>query len=165
MLIFLHVFNDYSNRLLVGAPKSYDPLQPGVKSPGVLFRCPVDGDVTSCTEVIVDTTGNVMLKAVKMLILAHLSQRLIGELIVYPCSGVLRCCCRPPFSNVKNVGRGNESLYKWSRSLDQDGRHANILLKPLKIFFSRTGSPMILKLGMKHLGLKLCNVYIMMNLG
>ena len=41
------------------------------------------------------------------LILAHLSERLIGELIVYPCSGVRRrrrcrrCCCRrPPFSNV-----------------------------------------------------------------
>ena len=45
------------NRLLVGAPKSYDPLQPGVKSPGVLFRCPIEGDVTTCTEVIVDTTG------------------------------------------------------------------------------------------------------------
>ena len=33
--------------------------------------------------------------------LAYLSQRLIGELIVYPCSGVRRrrrCC--PPFSNV-----------------------------------------------------------------
>ena len=38
---------------------------------------------------------------------AHLSQRLIGELIVYPCSGVRRrhccrrrfCCCQP-FSNV-----------------------------------------------------------------
>ena len=37
--------------------------------------------------------------------LAHLSRRLIGELIVYPCSGVRRRCCRrfrgcPPFSNV-----------------------------------------------------------------
>ena len=35
--------------------------------------------------------------------LAHLSQRLIGELIVYPCSGVRRRrrrCRRPPFSNV-----------------------------------------------------------------
>ena len=37
--------------------------------------------------------------------LAHLSQRLIGELIVYPCSGVRcrcrrSCCRRPPFSNV-----------------------------------------------------------------
>ena len=32
--------------------------------------------------------------------LAHLSQRLIGELIVYPCSGV--CCrrCCAPFSNA-----------------------------------------------------------------
>ena len=63
-----------------------------------------------------------------------------GELIVYPCSGV-----RP--SSVHNfkhlllwnrlanqsqilcgasLGRGNESLYKWSRSHDQDGRHAHI---------------------------------------
>ena len=36
-------------------------------------------------------------------LLAHLSQRLIGELIVYPCSVVRRrrCRCRrPPFSNV-----------------------------------------------------------------
>ena len=33
--------------------------------------------------------------------LAHLSRRLIGELIVYTCSGVRRRCCRcPPFSNV-----------------------------------------------------------------
>ena len=41
-------------------------------------------------------------------LLAHLSRRLIGELIVYPCSGVRRRRCRrrrrrrrrPPFSNV-----------------------------------------------------------------
>ena len=96
-----------------------------------------------------------------------------GELIVYPCSGI-RCRCRrrcrrrrcrrqqclnifssetalpikaklyvePPWEG------GNESLYKWSRSHDQDGRHAHIWYKPLKIFFSRTRSPMILKLGM-----------------
>ena len=42
--------------------------------------------------------------AVCYLLLAHLSRRLIGELIVYPCSGVRRCCRRrrrrPPFSNV-----------------------------------------------------------------
>ena len=31
--------------------------------------------------------------------LAHLSRRLIGELIVYPCSGVHRCG-RSPFSNI-----------------------------------------------------------------
>ena len=35
------------------------------------------------------------------MILAHLSRRLKGELIVYPCSGVRRCCrCRSPFSNI-----------------------------------------------------------------
>ena len=33
---------------------------------------------------------------IRGLILAHLSQRLIGELIGYPCFGV-RCCCRQPF--------------------------------------------------------------------
>ena len=33
--------------------------------------------------------------------LAHLSQRLIGELIVYPCFGVCRCRRRrSPFSNL-----------------------------------------------------------------
>ena len=32
--------------------------------------------------------------------------------------------------------------------------------KPLKIFFSRTRSPMIFKLGMYHRGLKLYKVYI-----
>ena len=32
--------------------------------------------------------------------LAHLSLRLIGELVVYPCSGVRRCRRRPLFSNV-----------------------------------------------------------------
>ena len=35
-----------------------------------------------------------------LIFLAHLSRRLIGELIVYPCSGVRRSCGRPPFSNV-----------------------------------------------------------------
>ena len=50
---------------------------------------------------------------------------------------------------------GNE----WSRSHDQDDCHAHIRQKPLKIF-SRTKSPMILKLGMQHLGLKLCKNFI-----
>ena len=57
------------------------------------------------------------------------------------------------------LGRGNESLYKWSRSHDQDGRHAHIWLKPLKIF-SRTRSPRTLKIGMQHKGLKLYKDYI-----
>ena len=36
--------------------------------------------------------------------LAYLSQRLIGELIVYSSSGVRRCCCcrRSPFSNISS---------------------------------------------------------------
>ena len=48
--------------------------------------------------------------------LAHLSRRLKGELIVYPCSGVRRCrrrrrrrrrrCCSPfPNINISEVGR------------------------------------------------------------
>ena len=43
-----------------------------------------------------------LLPSINYWFLAHLSQRLIGELIVYPCSGVRRCCRRrrPPFLNV-----------------------------------------------------------------
>ena len=77
-------------------------------------------------------------------LLAHLSRRLTGELIGYP-------WIRLPSSSVRSsvhifkhlllrnrlanqsqilcgasLGRGNESLYKWSRSHDQDGRHAHI---------------------------------------
>ena len=47
----------FSIRLLVSAPKSYDPLQPAVKSPGILLRCPLDGASTACDEVVIDTTG------------------------------------------------------------------------------------------------------------
>ena len=80
--------------------------------------------------------------------LAHLSQRLIGELIGYSWSGV-----RPSASVVRrpsvvnnfkrlllqnrlpdqcqilcgaSLGRGNESLFAASGSHDQDGRHAHI---------------------------------------
>ena len=82
--------------------------------------------------------------------LAHLSQRLIGELIGYRWSGV-RPSVRPssvvrrrPFTMLKDLllqnclanqsqilcgaslGRGNESLFAASGSHDQDGRHAHI---------------------------------------
>ena len=43
---------------------------------------------------------------------------------------------------------------KWTRSHEQDGK------QPLNIFFSRTSSPMNLKLGMQHWGLKHYKVYI-----
>ena len=80
-------------------------------------------------------------------LLAHLSQRLIGELIGYPWSGV-----RPSASVVRpsvvnnfkrlllqnrwsdqsqilcgaSLGRGNNILFAASGSHDQDGRHAHI---------------------------------------
>ena len=71
-----------------------------------------------------------------------------GELIVYPWSGVRRpsasVVVRRPSTFFKHLllrnrlaeqtqilfgaslGRGNESLYKWSGSHDQDGRHTHI---------------------------------------
>ena len=60
-----------------------------------------------------------------------------------------------------SLERGNESLYKWSSSHDQDGRHGYKKQKPLmKIFFSRTRRPMILKLGMKQQAMELYKVCI-----
>ena len=59
-----------------------------------------------------------------------------------------------------SLGRGKESIYKWSMSHDQDGRHTNIYGKPSKIFSYRTNSPMIMKLCMEHCVLKLYKVYI-----
>ena len=76
-------------------------------------------------------------------LLAHLSRRLIGELIVYQWSGVRR---RPSASSTMlkhlllrnrladqsqilcgaSLGRGNEILFAASGSHDQDGRHAHI---------------------------------------
>ena len=35
-------------------------------------------------------------------------------------------------------------------SYDQTGRHADIWYKPFKMFFSQTGKPMTLKLGMNN---------------
>ena len=115
----------------------------------------------------------VFISNIVKIILAHLSQRLIGEFIGYPWSGVRRqspvvvrsrfqtsFSWKPLGQSKPNfmwclLGKGNQSLYKSFRSHDQDGRHAHIWKKPLKIFFSRTGSHMILKLGMQHLRLVL----------
>ena len=79
--------------------------------------------------------------------LAHLSRRLIGELIVYPWSGVRRPSVCPSSTSstmlkhflLRNrlayqsqilcgasLGRGNESLFAASGSFDQDGRHTHI---------------------------------------
>ena len=89
------------------------------------------------------------------ILLAHLSRRLIGELIVYQWSGVRRpSVVRRPSSASStmlkdlllrnrwsdqsqilcgaSLGRGNESLFAASGSHDQDGRHAHIWSKPFK---------------------------------
>ena len=98
--------------------------------------------LTSCCQFIM------MKKYLLMVILlAHLSQRLIGEPIVYPYSGVRgrrccrHCCCLQPFSNifssetawpikakfyVEPPWEGGTKVCKWSRSHDQDGCHAHI---------------------------------------
>ena len=87
-----------------------------------------------------------MLGKAYVLFLAHLSRRLIGELIVYPWSGVRRTSTvrRPSSTMLKHLllrnrladqsqilcgaslGRGNEILFVASGSHDQDGRHAHI---------------------------------------
>ena len=76
------------------------------------------------------------------LFLAHLSRRLIGELIGYSWSGV-RPSVRPSFTMLKDLlrnhwanqshilcgaslGRGNESLFAGPGSHDQNGRQAHI---------------------------------------
>ena len=70
--------------------------------------------------------------------LAHLSRRLIGELIVYPWSGV-RPSSSTMLKHLRNrstdqsqilcgasLGRGNKILFAASGSHDQDGHHAHI---------------------------------------
>ena len=84
-----------------------------------------------------------------MYVLAHLSQRLIGELIGYSWSGVRPSSVRRPSSVVvhnaqrssspkplfqskpnlcgASLDRGNDILFAASGSHHQDGRHAHIL--------------------------------------
>ena len=54
---------------------------------------------------------------------------------------------------------------KWSRSRDQDGHYGYKTQKPLKIFFSKTRRPMILKLGMNHQAIEPYKVNINHDLG
>ena len=101
--------------------------------------------------------------------LAHLSQRLMGELTVYPWSGVRR---RPSSTMLRHLllrnrladqnqilcgaslGRGTEFC---SRHLGHMTKMAATPINgknPSKIFFSRTGGPIFTKLGMWHRGLQ-----------
>ena len=88
-------------------------------------------------------------KAHMITLLAHLSRRLIGELIVYQWSGVRRpssasstmlkhLLLRNRLADQSQIlcgpslGRGNDILFTASGSHDQDGRHAHIWSKPFK---------------------------------
>ena len=97
--------------------------------------------------------------------LAHLSRRLIGELIVYPCSGVCRHCRgRPPFSNVFSSVTAWPIKAKfyveppWEGGtkvcINGPGHMTKMAAMPIygknpsKIFFSRTSGPISMKLGL-----------------
>ena len=100
-----------------------------------------------------------------------------GELIVYPYSGVRCRCrrCRRRRQQCLNIFSSETALpikakfyveppWEGGTKVYINGpghmtKMAAMPIKPLKIF-SRTRSPMILKLGMLHWGLKLYKVYI-----
>ena len=95
---------------------------------------------------------------VRRFILAHLSQRLIGELIGYPWSGV-RCLSssvvvRPQFQMSSPLKPLGQSKPNFMCSLLGPGHMTKMAAtpiygkKPSKIFFSRTGGPIFTKLGM-----------------
>ena len=97
--------------------------------------------------------------------LAHLSRRLIGELIVYPWSGVRRpSVVRSQCSNIffsETAGGIKAKFYvepPWVGGTISCSRHLGHMTKraatfiygknPSKFFFSRTGGPIFTKLGM-----------------
>ena len=114
------------------------------------------------------------LSASQILFLAHLSRRLIGELIVYPWSGVRRrpsssvvrpsVVRRPQCSNIffsETSWPIKAKFYvepPWVGGRKFCSRHLGHVTKmaampiygknPSKIFFSRTGGPIFTKLGM-----------------
>ena len=104
-------------------------------------------------------------------LLAHLSRRLIGELIVYPWSGVRPSSVVPSqCSNIffsETAGPIKAKFYvepPWVGGTIFCSRHLGHMTKmaatpiygknPSKIFFSRTGGPIFTKLGMQHRGLQ-----------
>ena len=99
--------------------------------------------------------------------LAHLSRRLIGELIVYPWSGVRRRTSSVVHSQCSNIFFSETAwpikakFYvepPWVGGTKVCSRHLGHMTKmaatpiygknPSKIFFSRTGGPIFTKLGM-----------------
>ena len=118
-------------------------------------------------------------------LLAHLSQRLIVELIGYSWSGVrpsvrrpspVRSQCSKIFFS-KSDWPTKAKFYvepPWVGGTNVCSRHLGHMIKmaaiplygknPSKIFFSRTGKPIFTKLGMLHLGLQPIIVCQMMTL-
>ena len=68
------------------------------------------------------------------------------------------CRLKPNFKWSLN-GIGERNVFKWSRSHDQDGRHAHMWLKHEKIFFSGTKRLMTMKVCMHHQVLKYYQIY------
>ena len=98
--------------------------------------------------------------------LAHLSRRLIGELIVYPWSVVRRPQCSNIFYS-ETTWPIKAKFYvesSWVRGTKFCSRHLGHMTKiaatpiygtnPSKIFFSRTSRRISTKLGMYYLGLQ-----------
>ena len=103
---------------------------------------------------------------------AHLSRRLIGDLIVYPWSGVRRrpsSVRRPQCSNIfsETAWPIKAKFYVeplWVGGMKFCSRHLGHVTKmvatpiyrknPSKIFFSRTGGPIFKELCMEHQGLQ-----------
>ena len=103
-------------------------------------------------------------------LLAHLSQRLIGELIGYSLSGVRPASSSLTISNIffsKTACPIKAKFYvepPWVGGTKVCSRHLGHMTKmavtplygknPSKIFFSRTGGPIFTKFGMYHRGLQ-----------
>ena len=101
--------------------------------------------------------------------LAHLSQRLIGEFIVYPWSGVRLSLSsfvivhNAQTSSLKRLQGQSKPNFMWVGGTKVCLRHLGHMTKmaampiygknPLKIFFSRTRGLISMKLGVKHRGL------------
>ena len=97
--------------------------------------------------------------------LAHLSRRLIGELIVYQWSVVRPQCSKIFFSETAGPIKAKFNVEPpWVGGTIFCSRHLGHMTKmaatpiygknPSKIFFSRTGGPIFTKLGMQHRGLQ-----------
>ena len=110
----------------------------------ILHHRHVNVMVGICLKFLIIWPGSVMFWGkLGWILLAHLSQRLIGELIGYPWSGIRPSVIVNNFKHLllqkglpdqsqilcgASLGRGNKILFPASGSHDQDGRHAHIYM-------------------------------------